>query len=158
MANLFGMTVEQAIKFAEDSFNSADPTDAVQGYKVFCEVYKETKDDTILSILIEQYQLAKSNASLPETMSNIQAISIGRNICGQFREFQSGLNGEDALYIRSKLTGKTLEQLRQEDKIEEEKAAAKAAQAAEWKMKGLCTNCGGQLGMFKKCKSCGTKN
>ena len=27
-----------------------------------------------------------------------------------------------------------------------------------WRSQGLCFNCGGQLGIFKKCKSCGNKN
>jgi hypothetical protein len=28
----------------------------------------------------------------------------------------------------------------------------------QWKKQGLCQYCGGHLGLFKKCKSCGEKN
>lgn len=35
---------------------------------------------------------------------------------------------------------------------------SKARQSDEWRSQGLCQYCGGQLSMFKKCKSCGRKN
>jgi hypothetical protein len=38
------------------------------------------------------------------------------------------------------------------------KAEAEKKQADQWLSQGLCQYCGGQLGMFKKCKSCGRKN
>ena len=40
---------------------------------------------------------------------------------------------------------------------ERREAEAKEKQAEEWHSQGLCQYCGGQLGMFKKCKSCGRK-
>jgi hypothetical protein len=34
----------------------------------------------------------------------------------------------------------------------------KRKQGEQWASQGLCRNCGGSLGLFKKCKKCGTKN
>jgi hypothetical protein len=44
----------------------------------------------------------------------------------------------------------------EQKQAEEEKR--KAEQSAAWQAQGLCRFCGGQLGMFKKCKACKAKN
>ena len=51
-------------------------------------------------------------------------------------------------------TGKTEEQLKR-DAAEAER---KRKQGEEWARQGLCRNCGGQLGMFGKCKACGRRS
>lgn len=56
--------------------------------------------------------------------------------------------------LRVIATGKSIEQLEKEDRLSEKKRKKSEA----WRAQGLCYNCGGQLGMFKKCKSCGYKN
>ena len=58
------------------------------------------------------------------------------------------------LRLRYLDTGKTVEELQKEDEEEERKRK----QSDAWRAQGLCSYCGGQLGMFKKCKSCGRKN
>jgi len=42
--------------------------------------------------------------------------------------------------------------------VRKQEEEAKRKQAAAWASQGRCTHCGGQLGMFKKCKVCGAKN
>ena len=42
--------------------------------------------------------------------------------------------------------------------VRKQEEEAQRKQAAVWASQGLCTHCGGQLGMFKKCKVCGAKN
>jgi hypothetical protein len=39
-----------------------------------------------------------------------------------------------------------------------ERAEAERRQSESWRSQGLCVHCGGQLGFFKKCKTCGEKN
>jgi hypothetical protein len=58
------------------------------------------------------------------------------------------------IQLRSYKANKTVEKLKQED----EEAERKHKQSEAWRAQGLCRYCGGQLGMFKKCKSCGSKN
>lgn len=55
-------------------------------------------------------------------------------------------------------TGKTEEQLKKEDEKERQQAAERRKQSEAWQAQGLCRYCGGELGMFKKCKSCRMKN
>ena len=80
---------------------------------------------------------------------------------GGMESFRMGI---DALFnkidfnnitLRSCLTGKSVDTLKAEDQEATEK---KRLQSEEWAARGLCRNCGGQLGLFKKCKSCGAKN
>jgi len=49
------------------------------------------------------------------------------------------------------------EKNRQRQREQEEKRQ-RIEQSRRWASQGLCHNCGGILGMFKKCKSCGYKN
>jgi len=53
------------------------------------------------------------------------------------------------------LAGKKSKEAAQKKSTEE---GTKRRQSEEWRAKGLCTACGGQLGFLKKCKSCGAKN
>jgi len=46
----------------------------------------------------------------------------------------------------------------QNKKQREAEAERQSHQRDVWRSQGLCFNCGGQLGIFKKCKSCGNKN
>lgn len=64
---------------------------------------------------------------------------------------RAGLSKDTA--IRCFDLGLSEEELKRQD--EEKDRAIK--QSETWQSQGLCYYCGGQLGMFKKCKSCGKK-
>ena len=154
---IYGMDVNQALEFAKSKLASDDSGDMVQGFRVLCEVYKETKDRNVLDTIIEFYKVADRDASLPLRADTVSRIALSKNLSEQFSSFQDSLSNEDSLLVRSILTGKTIEQLRQADEEAAKIAEAKRKQAEEWRSQGLCQYCGGQLGMFKKCKSCGRK-
>jgi uncharacterized protein (UPF0335 family) len=60
--------------------------------------------------------------------------------------------------IRYLLEGHTEAEYEKFLAVENEKARKLEEQRQQWRAQGLCASCGGQLGMFKKCKSCGAKN
>ena len=155
---IFGMDADQALRFAHDKLSSGDTADAAQGFKVLCAIYSETKSQDVLEDIVRLYKVAQNEKDLPLRQDTILKIALAKNMTEEFDSFQGSLTDEDSLSVRSCLTGKTIEQLQEEDREASRIAEAKRKQALEWSSQGLCQNCGGQLGIFKKCKSCGRKN
>jgi hypothetical protein len=98
---------------------------------------------------------------IEEMLADAKRIDGNAGQYGQTQAVQSrailmwwGKYNPTDIQLRSIRTGKAAEQLRKED----EEAERKRQQSKAWRAQGLCGHCGGQLGMFKKCKSCGAKN
>ena len=161
---IYGMEVHEAYQFALGRFQTGDIGDSVQGFKVLCDIFIETHDRKYLDSIVEFYQLFRSDKDLPLTNSNIRRIATANNICEQYDSFIARMDHDNVLYVRSKLLGKTIEELAEEDRKEAERrrveAETRRKQVEAWTAQGLCTSCGGTIkkGLFgSKCTKCGQK-
>jgi hypothetical protein len=110
--------------------------------------YLRTKDPASLDVIKQLVTESEQGGTSSGTQQKrIQATAI----LMKWDELSSNC---DDIELRCFATGKTAEQLQKEDEEKERKRK----QSEAWRAQGLCGYCGGQLGMFKKCKSCGKKN
>jgi hypothetical protein len=136
-------------------------------YMRLCVEYEGfTKSNEIREELVYRYNTAKMYVQLGVERRTVELIRVGGHadyVIKVFEMFMDKPKFAD-ISMRCLVTGKSTQQLEQEDALAaaeaKKKADARAAQIAEWKSKGLCTKCGGTInaGIFgKKCLSCKAK-
>jgi hypothetical protein len=122
--------------------------DALSMFMSGCAAREEDHDQASMDFIKEMLADAKR--------INGNGSQYGRTLAAQSLAILMWWDGHNPtdIQLRSLKSGKTTEQLEKED----EEAARRHQQSNAWRAQGLCYSCGGQLGMFKKCKSCGAKN
>jgi hypothetical protein len=148
--------------------------DAVEVFKDALLAYQTRRDDvsfaTLEELVTDARRIAgKSRLSPEEASAWIKQLTRGlplpemRTVSTMGRQVFLILGlwndrTDKDIRLRCLDTGKTEEQLTREDREAQQQAEDKRQRGEKWRAQGLCFYCGGQIGLFKKCKSCGRRN
>lgn len=120
--------------------------DSGSSEEIVNEFTKRMREEDIPAIR-EILAVAKEVGTNHGTNAYIAATTIGM--------LYDGCTDDRLKYL---VDGHTDAEWEEEKKRRETAEKQRRKQSERWQSQGLCRNCGGQLGFFKKCKSCGVKN
>jgi hypothetical protein len=142
--------IKQDYERATSMIQSGDSDSILKGFVFLCDIFKNSKNRIVCEEIISMHNQAQemrySDSSGTNGKITAQAIIL------TYDKFKLEMGSD--ITFRSCQTGKTPEQLHLDDELE----AKQRRQSENWHLQGLCRYCGGSLGFFKKCKSCGAKN
>jgi tetratricopeptide (TPR) repeat protein len=127
---------------------------AMNGYKDSEKLANECDNQFLESIYQRATKLMRNAQNAPDCLDAAEMYTEAKGLFDSICEYKEYKNSTElCMTCVDAIVQKLEEEKQQKQKREEERQ--RASRLAQWERDGRCRHCGGKIGLFKKCKSCG---